>query len=239
MSRNFAWKSALAASLLVLSCGTLTAEEIVNSIGMRLVRIPAGEFLMGSATAEADEDERPQHCVRISRPFLLSCFEVTQAQYARVMGANPSWFSSQGGGREQVAGKDTSRHPADMVSWTDATEFCRRLSDSPLERAAWQRLSPPQRSGMGIAPAAAGNRGREHSQSAMRFPLKTRTSLRGEISRRKKGSRFRSVPFDPTRSDSTTCTATSGSGAAIGMRSTITKCRQTQIHRALNLAQVM
>lgn len=125
-------------SLLVLSSSVLPAEEIVNSIGMRLTRIPAGEFLMGSPheVTDADDDERPQHCVRISRPFLMGCFEVTQAEYQRVMGSNPSWFSAQGGGREQVAGKDTSRYPVDMISWDDAVEFCRRLSELSAERTA-------------------------------------------------------------------------------------------------------
>jgi formylglycine-generating enzyme required for sulfatase activity len=136
-NRRTSW-TVLAAALIVLSPTGIAAEEIVNSIGMRLVRIPAGEFLMGSPDTEAnaDEDERPQHRVRISRPFFLGCYEVTQAEYQLVMGSNLSWFSSEGGGREQVTGKGTARYPVDMVSWEDAVEFCRRLSAIPEERAA-------------------------------------------------------------------------------------------------------
>jgi formylglycine-generating enzyme required for sulfatase activity len=145
VSRNNLRTAIIAASLMAFLCSSVTAEEVVNSIGMRLVRIPAGEFLMGSSegTADADADERPQHRVRISRPFLLGCYEVTQAEYQRVMGANPSWFSAQGGGREQVAGKETSRYPVDMVSWDDAVEFCRRLSDLPDEHSAGRTYRLP------------------------------------------------------------------------------------------------
>ena len=46
---------------------------VIHSIGMKLVPIPAGEFLMGSPDLDpdADDDEKPQHLVRITRPFLL------------------------------------------------------------------------------------------------------------------------------------------------------------------------
>ena len=54
---------------------------ITNSIGMKLVLIPAGEFLMGSPDddKDADIDEKPRHQVRITRPFYLGATEVTRA----------------------------------------------------------------------------------------------------------------------------------------------------------------
>ena len=66
-------------------------ESITNSIGMTLKLIPAGEFMMGSPDndKDAENDEKPQHRVRISRPFYLGVYEVTQAQYKAVMGNNP------------------------------------------------------------------------------------------------------------------------------------------------------
>ena len=107
-----------------------------NSIGMRLVLIPPGEFLMGSTkqefaqlTEEAKQDnapgwykerlpsETPQHRVRITRPFRLGATDVTQAQYKQVMGNEPS----------RIEG-DLDR-PMKEVSWHDAVEFCRRLSE--------------------------------------------------------------------------------------------------------------
>ncbi len=73
------------------------AEPVTNSIGMKLVRIPAGEFLMGSPEGpdelartftlcerrrlEALDDERPAHRVRITRAFYLGAHEVTLAQF--------------------------------------------------------------------------------------------------------------------------------------------------------------
>ena len=71
-------------------------SEIVNSIGMKLVQIPAGEFLMGSTATDVNrlvadfsdfkkeyaEDEQPQHRVKISQAFYLGKFEVTRGQLA-------------------------------------------------------------------------------------------------------------------------------------------------------------
>ena len=102
---------------------------ITNSIGMKLAFIPAGEFMMGSPESEADRgDNEKQHRVRITRPFYMGVYEVTQEQYERVMGENPSYFSSTGRGKDEVAGRDTRNHPVETVSWDDAVEFCRKLS---------------------------------------------------------------------------------------------------------------
>jgi len=99
------------------------------STQMRFVRIDGGDFLMGSQPGdqESNNDEKPQHKVRIS-PFFLGMTEVTQAEYVAVMGRNSSWFSSTGGGREKVADKSPGQHPAENMSWFDAVEFCNTLS---------------------------------------------------------------------------------------------------------------
>src|SRR5262245_60672234 len=82
-----------------------------NSIGMKLVRIPAGKFLMGSrpGDAHAEPAEFPQRQVEISKPFYLGAYEVTQGEYQRVIGSNPSRFSASGPGKESVRGLDTTR----------------------------------------------------------------------------------------------------------------------------------
>jgi formylglycine-generating enzyme required for sulfatase activity len=91
-------------------CGApLSDKTTVNSIGMKLTLIPAGEFQMGS-----------RHLVKITRPFFLAVHEVTQQQYEKVMGARP-WQ-----GNEYV--KEGADYPASYVSHDDAVEFCRRLS---------------------------------------------------------------------------------------------------------------
>jgi formylglycine-generating enzyme required for sulfatase activity len=94
-------------------------KQVTNSIGMKLVLISAGEFLMGSAKADdpdAYEDEQPRHRVRISQPFYLGQTEVTQGQYRAVTGHNPSLF------------KASDDLPVENVSWNDAVAFCEKLN---------------------------------------------------------------------------------------------------------------
>ena len=124
---------------------------ITNSIGMRLVLLPAGDFVMGLADAGEDTGdpvtgvppESPPHKVRLTRSFYFSAFEVTQAQYAYVMGKNPSWHAKGGGGEGQVYEQDTSNYPIENVAWTDAAAFCRGLSELPEEKAAGRRYRLP------------------------------------------------------------------------------------------------
>jgi formylglycine-generating enzyme required for sulfatase activity len=110
-----------------------TAEKVLtNSIGMRLVLIPAGTFLMGSpAVVGHDDAEEPPHEVIISRPFFLGVFPVRQAQYEQVMGTNPSWFSAHG--NYMLRNQDTQSFPVENVSWQDTVAFCRKLSEMPEE----------------------------------------------------------------------------------------------------------
>lgn len=81
--------------------------------------IPAGTFVMGSPPGEAKTEQESamekQHQVTISQPFYMGKFEVTQAQFQKVMGANPSLSK----------GDDL---PVHNMTWQDAEEFCRRLS---------------------------------------------------------------------------------------------------------------
>ena len=109
--------------------------DLTNAIGMKLRPIPAGSFDMGSpASEEGRSDDEKQHRVEITQPFLMGKYEVTQAEYRKVMGRNPSHFSDAGEGKEEVIGLDTNRCPVENVSWWDAVEFCNRLSE--LEKLA-------------------------------------------------------------------------------------------------------
>jgi formylglycine-generating enzyme required for sulfatase activity/predicted Ser/Thr protein kinase len=100
------------------SNGGTTAEpkEITDSIGMKLVLIPAGEFSMGASVSQYSfDDERPQHTVRITKAFYMGVHEVTQQQYQVIMETNPAYFFGD-------------NRPVESVSWDEAQEFCRRLS---------------------------------------------------------------------------------------------------------------
>jgi serine/threonine protein kinase/formylglycine-generating enzyme required for sulfatase activity len=119
--------------------------EQTNSIGMKLTLIPPGEFMMGSpdpelkALIEAVKDEgwhnqfrseSPQHRVRLTKAHYIGTYEVTQDEYKAVVGRNPSWFAVGGWGpQELVNGQDTSRHPAETISWFEAIDFCNKLSE--------------------------------------------------------------------------------------------------------------
>jgi formylglycine-generating enzyme required for sulfatase activity/serine/threonine protein kinase len=109
-------------------------REIVNSIGMILVLVEPGVFLMGSPPGEAERDNEHQHEVEITQPFYAGIYLVTQEQYHRVMDQTPSWFSSTGSGEAKVENLDTRQFPVESVTHDDAVEFCRRLSELPEEK---------------------------------------------------------------------------------------------------------
>ncbi len=122
--------------------------DFTNSIGIHLVKIPAGKFLMG-AMEPYFADEYPQHLVQIMKPFLLGKFEITVGQFRQFAsetgyrteaesdgtggwGFNPElgrcegrrkWFNWQNPGFYQ-----TDASPVVDVSWNDAMAFCRWLS---------------------------------------------------------------------------------------------------------------
>jgi formylglycine-generating enzyme required for sulfatase activity len=107
-------------------------ETITNSIGMKLVLIPKGTFVMGSPESEEGrQKDETQHEVTISKDYYLGVTEVTQGQYQKVMGKNPSYFK-----KRIIRESDSSMYPVEAVSWEDAVEFCKKLSELPEEKKA-------------------------------------------------------------------------------------------------------
>ena len=125
--------------------------ELTNSVGMKLVFIPPGEFTMGASAAEyawcmdymykhqkteasyargraIHAAERPDRLVRIGTPLYLGVHELTQAEYATVMG-------------RQLTGD--GRLPVEGISWDEAVKFCNRLSALPDEKKARRRYRLP------------------------------------------------------------------------------------------------
>ncbi len=76
----------------------------------------------------------------IRRPFYLGVYEINQAQYQAVMGDNPSWFSSNGGGKDKIVGQSSDRYPVENVSWLDAVKFCNKLSEMEGSRRSTRSL---------------------------------------------------------------------------------------------------
>jgi len=106
------------------------AKEIVHeATGIELVFIPAGSFMMGSPTSEEErDDDETQHRVTLTRPFYLGKYEVTQGEWQKVLGANPSHF------------KGSERLPVEQVTWDDCQAFCRKAGGGlrlPTE-AEWE-----------------------------------------------------------------------------------------------------
>ena len=98
-------------------------EDLGQGVGLDMVAIPGGSFLMGSPDGEGYSDEKPQHRVTVN-PFYMGKYEVTQAQWKAVAAMpqvgrdlNPDPSSFKGAMR-----------PVENVSWDDAVEFCQRLS---------------------------------------------------------------------------------------------------------------
>jgi len=104
--------------------------DIGGGVKMQLVKIPAGQFTMGSRESTQEivkafelseafvnylKDEHPRHRVRISKPFYLGKYEVTQRQWKAIMGSNPSFRKGDG-------------NPVESVSWNDCRDFIGKLN---------------------------------------------------------------------------------------------------------------
>ncbi len=112
-------------SLGVVEPPPTVVEDLGNGITLEMVKIPGGEFWMGSPEVEEGSynDERPRHKVRVS-PFLMGKYPVTQAQWRAVvnlpqverhLNPDPSYYKGD-------------NRPVEKVSWDDAVEFCQRLA---------------------------------------------------------------------------------------------------------------
>jgi formylglycine-generating enzyme required for sulfatase activity len=90
-----------------------------------MVWIPGGKFLMGSPEGVGNLNEHPQHEVRVDG-FYMDTTEVTQKQYKRVMGENPSHF------------KDCPTCPVENVTWHEARTYCEKMGKQLPTEAQWE-----------------------------------------------------------------------------------------------------
>ena len=102
---------------------TRSLGDLTNSIGMQLNVVPEGEFLMNAECKFKRESYSVNQVTVIKRPFYIGMQEVTQQQFREVMGENPSEFKGE-------------NLPVDNLTFAQAREFCRRLSDRPAEKNA-------------------------------------------------------------------------------------------------------
>ncbi len=106
-------------------------EDLGKAMALTMVKIPAGNFLMGSPGDEPErsDDEGPQHEVTLGA-FFMAQTPITQAQWRAVaawqkverdLDSDPSYFKG-------------ANRPVEQVSWFDALEFCRRLNQRTGQR---------------------------------------------------------------------------------------------------------
>jgi len=128
---NLKWPFVL---LFIVASPSLYAEGFTSSFGLQFVKIPPGEFIMGTQdfdllAKEVKPDrldglkkELPPHKVKISRPFYLAKTEVTQAMWKELMGYEP-------GKEKRWERSDWAQLPVSRVSWESVQDFIQLLND--------------------------------------------------------------------------------------------------------------
>lgn len=115
---------------------TIQEQSFTNSIGMELVRVEPGVFMMGSADAnlsdeltagkeylkDGDWDEQPIHQVTLSTPFHIGIYQVTNAQYEEF---EPTHRELRG----KIGFSQDDDETVVFVDWHDAVRFCKWLSE--------------------------------------------------------------------------------------------------------------
>src|SRR4051812_38892744 len=94
--------------------------DLGDGVKLDFVLVPAGTFVMGSPDTEEKTDEHkghePQHKVTVTRPFYMTKYEVTQAQYEKIAGTNPSKTKGP-------------KLPVTDISWEDAIAAAKKASE--------------------------------------------------------------------------------------------------------------
>ncbi|MBU0995253.1 MAG: formylglycine-generating enzyme family protein [Proteobacteria bacterium] len=122
--------------MMLISAGTFlhpdestgASSAFTNKLGIRFIYAKPGMFIMGSPEEESGHEwDEKQHEVNITEGFYISVTEITQGQYEKLMGVNPSAFKACG-----------NNCPVDTVSWNDCQEFLKKLNH--LENTSQYRL---------------------------------------------------------------------------------------------------
>jgi formylglycine-generating enzyme required for sulfatase activity len=120
--------------ILCLISTTLPAETFISPFGLNFVRLPAGEFIMGTEdfdqlAEEVDADkldnlkkELPPHKVRISKDFYMATTEVTQSVWKQIMDSEP-------GSYKRWQREDWAQLPVAYVSWDSVQDFIRKVNE--------------------------------------------------------------------------------------------------------------
>jgi formylglycine-generating enzyme required for sulfatase activity len=113
---------------------TALPKTFTNGLGMEFVLVPKGRSWLGGSDGKPGERQ-----VDISRDFYLGKYEVTQEEWEKVTGVNPSEFKAVPG----VAREELKRFPVERVSWDDCQAFIRHLNEGEKE-AGWVYRLPKE-----------------------------------------------------------------------------------------------
>ena len=125
-----------------------TYVETANGLNLKMIRVEGGTFAMGS-NDDGYDDERPVHNVTLDS-YYIGETEITQAQWRAVMGTNPSDYTGD-------------NRPVENVSWNDAQEFCKKLSELTGKRyvlpteAQWEYAARGGNKSMGYKYSGSNN----------------------------------------------------------------------------------
>ena len=109
-----------------------------NTLGMEFVLVPKGKSWVGGGKDKLGDKE-----VEIPADFYLGKYEVTQEEWEKIMGENPSFFSRTGEGKDAVkdiTDADLKRFPVDNVSWDNCQLFVAKLNRLEKETGWVYRL---------------------------------------------------------------------------------------------------
>jgi len=113
--------------------------QFKNSIGMEFVLVPKGKSWLGGGDGQPGGKR-----VEFTEDFFMGKYEVTQDEWRKVMGNNPSYFSRNGGGKAEVidvTDAELGRFPVETLSWDEAQLFIKKLN--ALEKqVGWEYRLP-------------------------------------------------------------------------------------------------
>lgn len=98
---------------------------VKSALDMELIWCPPGSFIMG------DKNDGPPHPVILTMGFYLGEYEITQEQYEKIMGNNPSLFKGD-------------KLPVEQVTWFNAMAFCKALTKKERVPRGWEFALPTE-----------------------------------------------------------------------------------------------
>jgi len=104
---------------------------VKSALNMELIWCPPGSFIMGPGDGTISGDDEPAHPVILTKGFYLGKYEVTQEEYEKIMGSNPSEFKGE-------------KLPVERVSRNEAVIFCNSLTKKERFLRGWEFILPTE-----------------------------------------------------------------------------------------------